>query len=149
VIFKLNLANANQVIRAGDSLAQIAPAGADLVLRAMVANQDIDHVALGQRVKVKVEACPYPDYGVLQGTVTSIAADVSSASSRASEASNQGNGQRDRTFEVVIQPDQLGLEKGGRQCPLQAGMAGSASIISRQETFLQFVLRKGRLWINL
>lgn len=155
VIFKLNLANANQVIRAGDSLAQIAPAGADLVLRAMVANQDIDHVALGQRVKVKVEACPYPDYGVLEGTVRSVAADVSSASSRANEttnpggSANQGSGQRDRTFEVVVEPDHHVLEKGGRQCPIQPGMTGSASIISRQETFLQFLLRRGRLWSNL
>ncbi|MGF1568501.1 MAG: HlyD family secretion protein [Nodosilinea sp.] len=156
VVFKLNLANADQVVRAGDTIAQIAPAGADLVIRAMVANQDIDKVALGQTAQLRVEACPYPDYGVLMGQVTAIAADVTSANSRGAEASSQGNnstsrdgGKGDRTFEVTIQPDTTVLQKGRLECPIQAGMAGNASIVSRRETFLQFVLRKARLWSSI
>jgi len=152
VIFKLNLANANQVVRSGDSIAQIAPQGAALIVRAMVANQDIDKVAVGQTVKMRIEACPYPDFGVLPGVVTAIAADTSSATSRGGEATpqsaSQGRGgeRSDRTFEVIIQPESLVLEKGGPACAIQAGMTGNASIIARQETFLQFVLRKARLW---
>ena len=152
VIFKLNLANPNQVVRSGDSIAQIAPQGAALIVRAMVANQDIDKVAVGQTVKMRVEACPYPDFGVLPGVVTAIAADTSTATSRGGESTPQGAGNArggdrgDRTFEVIIQPETLVLEKGGPDCAIQAGMTGNASIIARQETFLQFVLRKGRLW---
>ncbi|NJL48965.1 MAG: HlyD family efflux transporter periplasmic adaptor subunit [Leptolyngbyaceae cyanobacterium SM2_5_2] len=155
VIFKLNLANPNQVVRAGDSIAQIAPQGAALIVRAMVANQDIDKVAVGQTVKMRVEACPYPDFGVLPGVVTAIAADTSSATSRGAETSPQGasqgrGGERgDRTFEVIIQPETLVLQTDGSKCAIQAGMTGNASIISRQETFLQFVLRKARLWSSL
>jgi HlyD family secretion protein len=143
----------NTVLRAtSDSIAQIAPQGAALIVRAMVANQDIDKVAVGQTVKMRVEACPYPDFGVLPGVVTAIAADTSTATSRGGESTPQGAGNTrggdrgDRTFEVIIQPETLVLEKGGPDCAIQAGMTGNASIIARQETFLQFVLRKGRLW---
>jgi HlyD family secretion protein len=154
VIFKLNLANANQVIRSGESIAQIAPQGTRLVVRAMVANRDIDKVAIGQPVNIRVKACPYPDYGVLPGSVVTVAPDASSASSRASESgaqapaasdSNQGN----RSFEVMISPLATTLQQGDKVCSIQPGMEGDASIISRQETFLQFVLRRARLWSGL
>lgn len=153
VIFKLNLANANQVVRSGESIAQIAPQGTNLVVRAMVANQDIDKVAVGQTVNMRVKACPYPDFGVLQGVVTNIAPDASSASSRASDSGSQTSAadsrQSNRAFEVVVSPAAMALQKGGKACPIQPGMEGDASIISRQETFLQFVLRRARLWSDL
>jgi HlyD family secretion protein len=155
VIFKLNLANPNQVVRSGESIAEIAPQTADLVVRAMVANQDIDKVAVGQPVRLRVKACPYPDYGVLSGVVTTIAADTNSASSRAPGAPGQSQGpgtdtsQGNRSFEVVVAPAATTLEKGNQSCPIQPGMEGDASIISRQETFLQFVLRRARLWSSL
>ncbi|MGC1309402.1 MAG: HlyD family efflux transporter periplasmic adaptor subunit [Phormidesmis sp.] len=156
VIFKLNLANANQVVQAGESIAQISPKGTALVVRATVANQDIDKVAVGQTVKLRVDACPYPDYGVLSGVVGAIAPDSTSATNRGAESATQGSASQsqgteksDRTFNVTIQPETTTLQKGGPTCSIQSGMSGTASIISQRETFLRFVLRKGRLWSGL
>ena len=42
-------------------------------------------------------------------------------------------------------PDTLILGDAGRTCIIQAGMEGRADIVSREETVLQFLLRKARL----
>ncbi|MBD1871112.1 hypothetical protein H6F95_28170 [Cyanobacteria bacterium FACHB-471] len=52
-------------------------------------------------------------------------------------------------YEVTIQPEETVLTTGNRQCQLQAGMEAEANIIARQESFLQFALRKARLVTNL
>ncbi|MFO5528033.1 MAG: HlyD family secretion protein, partial [Cuspidothrix sp.] len=52
------------------------------------------------------------------------------------------------TYQVNIQPESLFLGKGNHLCYLKSGMEGRANIISRQETILQFILRKGKLITN-
>jgi HlyD family secretion protein len=51
-------------------------------------------------------------------------------------------------YEVTIQPRTLYLGSQKRWCRLQFGMKGRADIVSRQETVLQFVLKKARLLSN-
>jgi HlyD family secretion protein len=151
-VFKLNLSNFNQIVRVGDNIAQIAPNDAPLVIKASVANQDIDKVEVGQLAKVRVNACPYPDYGVLQGTVTAVAPDVSSQDNQTTTSTgsqNTNSSSNSRSFEVTIQPDRPVLVRQNRECQIQAGMEASATIVSREETFLQFVLRKARILTDL
>ncbi|MBD1852945.1 HlyD family efflux transporter periplasmic adaptor subunit [Cyanobacteria bacterium FACHB-502] len=148
-VFQLNIQNPNQVIRSGDTIAQIVPTHTLLVVRANVANQDIDRVEVGQIAQVRVDACPYSDYGVLEGKVQTIAPDAGSAqNSTATPAPTQTNG-TSGTFAVTIAIENPAFGRGQQQCQLQSGMQASASIISKQETFLQFVLRKARLWTDL
>jgi HlyD family secretion protein len=49
---------------------------------------------------------------------------------------------------VTIKPDLLTLGNGVNKCQIRSGMEGKAEIISKQETVLQFVLRKARLLVN-
>jgi hypothetical protein len=49
-------------------------------------------------------------------------------------------------YEVTIAPDTLQLNRGGKTCQIRSGMDGRADIISKEETILQFILRKARLW---
>jgi HlyD family secretion protein len=150
IVFRLNLLNPSQVVRTGDTVAQIAPLDAPLVIKANVANQHVDKVALGQSVSLRIEACPYTDYGTLKGRVTEISPDTSSTQSSASENSNTTQGTNNNsTYAVTIEPERSHFGSSQRQCRLQSGMEASASIISRQETFLQFVLRKLRLLTDL
>jgi HlyD family secretion protein len=151
-VLKLNLSNPNQIVRAGDSIAQIAPHDAPLVIKASVANQDIDKVEVGQLARVRVNACPYPDYGVLQGNVIAVAPDVASQENQSTDSTssqNSSSNSNSRSFEVIIQPDRPALVRHNRECQIQAGMEASATIVSREETFLQFVLRKARIWTDL
>ncbi len=147
IILKLNLRNPGQVLRASEAVAEIAPNHAPLIIKAVIPTQEIKNVALGQTAQMRINACPYPDYGTLTGVVKAISPDAikpnndntSTSSSSTSTASY---------FEVTIQPDSLTFGNG-RQCNLQAGMEAQADIISKQETALQFILRKARLITDL
>ena len=52
-------------------------------------------------------------------------------------------------YEVTIQSQTQFLESNEQPCHLQAGMEGSADIVTRQETVLLFFLRKARLLIRV
>ncbi|WP_421654925.1 HlyD family secretion protein [Leptothermofonsia sp. ETS-13] len=140
-LLKLDVNYPGQPLRMGDPIARIVPQNAPLVVKGQVETQDISKVAIGQPVQMRVTAYPYPDYGVLPGKVQAIAPDVTTV--------RDGSGSGMSYYEVTIQPDQPYLTKNSRQYPLQAGMEVRADIISRQETLLQFLLRKARLWTDL
>ncbi|SRR5579883_3461228 len=143
-ILELKLRNYKQVLQPGETVAYIAPQKAPLVIKANVAANDISKVKLGQKVKMQVSACPYPDYGTLNGTVTAVAPDAQPA------ATNQANSQPVQSnYEITIQPHDLFVGNKEHQCHLQFGMTGRADIIAREETVLQFLLRKARLLTDL
>lgn len=141
-ILKLNLRNPGQAIQPGDVVAQIVPSPVELVAKARVAVQDISQVEVGQTAQLRISAYPYPDYGVLPGTVQMIAPDTTTSN-------HPVTGLPTAYYEVTIQPTQPYLAKGDRQYPLQPGMEAQADIISRQETLMQALLRKLRLWAEV
>lgn len=146
-ILELKLRNHNQVLQPGDTVAYIAPLKAPLVIKANVTANDIDKVKRGQKVQMQVSACPYPDYGTLSGTVSAIAPDTQPTAANNSNASTTTTTQPG--YEVTIQPHSLFVGKKEHQCHLQFGMSGKANIIAREETVMQFLLRKARLSTNL
>ncbi|MHC5833367.1 MAG: HlyD family secretion protein, partial [Nostoc sp.] len=91
--------------------------------------------------------CPYPDYGTLQGKVKSISPDAffPSANNDAATGATATTPKGAAFYEVTIEPQSLSLGRGNKQCSIQMGMEGRADIISKQETVLQFFLRKARL----
>ena len=135
-------------MRLGDEIAQISPSSAPLVVKARVTAQDIAKVQVCKaakiadcqdgKVKLRVSAYPYPDYGTLPGAVRVITAD-------AINSQNSGNSSVAPYYEVTIQVEKLYLEKGNYSYPIQAGMEVTADIVSQTETILTFLLRKARL----
>ncbi|WP_445634207.1 Hemolysin D [Nostoc sp. DSM 114161] len=135
-ILKLNLRNPGQVVGVSESIAEIVPQDAALVIKAMIPTAEIQKVAVGQKVQLRIDACPYPDYGTLEGVVTSISPDVIIP---VDSKTNTGY------FEATIQPKMLKFGNAKVQCHIQSGMNAKANIISEEETALQFMLRKARL----
>lgn len=148
-ILKLNLYNPGQVVRSSESVAQIVPQNAPLVIKAMIPTGEMKKVAAAQKVQLRVEACPYPDYGTLKGVVSGISPDA------ITQNNNSGTGTTGSTtanisyFEATVKPEALTFGRGEHKCHLQAGMPVTADIISKQETALQFLLRKTRLITDL
>lgn len=151
-ILKLNLRNPGQVVSPGESIAQIAPSNASMVVKARVAAQDIGKVRTCKQEKVsdcfegkaqlRVSAYPYPDYGTLKGAVRVIAPD-------ALTPQNSGAVAAAPYYEITIQPERPYLVRSNRSYPLQPGMDVTADIISREETVFTFILRKARLLTDL
>jgi multidrug efflux pump subunit AcrA (membrane-fusion protein) len=119
------------------------PTGTQLNIKAYVAISDISNVKVGQTVQMRVSACPYTDYGVGSGKVVQVSADAKSSEK------NSGNGASPApaggVYEVTIKPDQLTLNRGSKTCQIRSGMDGRTDIISKEETVLEFMLKKARL----
>ncbi|MEH2247765.1 HlyD family efflux transporter periplasmic adaptor subunit [Nostoc sp.] len=154
IISQLNLRNPGQTVRAGEELVQIVPTNAPQVLKAAVASENQSKLKIGQKVQMRVSACPYPDYGTLNGKVEAISPDAIAPQNNQTNASMPNPTSPKAAapgafYEVTIEPETLVLGKGKNQCHIQLGMEGRVDIISREETVLQFFLRKARLMSNL
>ncbi|MHC0065739.1 HlyD family secretion protein [Nostoc sp. UIC 10890] len=147
IILKLNLRNPGQVVRASESIAEIVPQNAPLVIKAMIPTAEIKKVAVGQKVQLRVNACPYPDYGTLNAVVSAISPDVITPQTNNINVPTSAAGAG--YFEATIQPEMLTFGNNAHQCHIQSGMDAKANIISQEETALQFMLRKARLTTDL
>lgn len=133
-ILELNLRNQNQVVNPQDTITKIVPHTANLIIKAQVKPKDRQRIDVGQLVKVKINACPHPDYGVLTGKVNNISADTIKLSE---------NEPVNYTIDVI--PNTSTLIQNHNTCQLQLGMTADASIVTKAETPLQFLLRQSRL----
>lgn len=144
VILKLNLRNPGQVVNPSESIAEIVPQNAPLLIKAMVPAAEIKKVAVGQTVQLRVDACPYPDYGTLKGVVHALSPDAITP-----QNNNTGMMPSVSYFEATIEPESPSFGTHNHKCLIQAGMDAKADIISKEETALQFMLRRARLISDL
>lgn len=152
-ILKLELRNSGQVVRAGESIAQIAPSHAALVVKARISAVDISKVKVCKaekiadcqqgKVQMRVSAYSYTDYGTLKGAVRAITADA------ITPQNNNSNVVVAPYYELTIEPEKLDLQKGDQTYPIQPGMEIAADIICQEESVLTFILRKARLLTDL
>lgn len=150
-ILKLNLRNSSQTVLAGEEIAQIAPSKTPLIVKALIPAADISKVNTGQKAELRISACPYPDYGTLKGKVKTISPDAVTNNSfrdTVSKATSH-NTLGAAAYEVTIEPERQYLSALSSQCSIKLGMEGMVDIISREETPLQFLLRKARLITDL
>ena len=157
---KLEMERKNQIITSAQTplnryqnLIQSGASNTPLVIKAAVSPGDISKLRKGQRAQMRVSACPYPDYGTLNGVVSHISKDTIKVPrydsvSTANNPTIPISGATNSFYEVTIIPDKSSLGKGKNQCTIQAGMQGRTDIISRKETVMKFMLRKARLIVN-
>ncbi|MEH2091293.1 HlyD family efflux transporter periplasmic adaptor subunit [Nostoc sp.] len=131
VIFELPTTKPGAVVQVGQRIAQIAPTKTDFVLRASMPNQDSGFLKLGMPVKIKFDAYPFQEYGIVPGKVTWISPD-----SKVSQTP-QGNIE---TYELEITLDQQYVQNGNKRIPLGAGQTANAEVIIRQRRVIDFVL---------
>lgn len=128
ILSSLEIANEGEVLQPGNTLAEIAPDSAPLVLAAMLPSQEAGLVEAGMPVNVKFDAFPYQDYGVVEGTVTSISPDADI---------NEATG---ATYQVEIALEQTSMQHQGKEVPLRAGQTATAEIIVSQRRIISLVL---------
>jgi multidrug efflux pump subunit AcrA (membrane-fusion protein) len=133
-----NLRHAQQVIRSGEVLAQIAPSQGDLQVKLSVPSSDVGNIKAHQPAYLRIAGCPYPEFGVLQARVLTISADTISQNTG-------GDGRSPSGFQVSLQPSSKPLSNGNRRCALRHGMDVQADIVTRKTTILGFILTKLRL----
>ncbi|MFN6461500.1 MAG: HlyD family efflux transporter periplasmic adaptor subunit [Nostoc sp. DedVER02] len=155
IISQINLRNPGQTVHPGEEVLQIVPSHAKQIVKAVVASEEKSKLKIGQKVQMRVSACPYPDYGTLNGKVEAISPDAMTPSTNSTNGSPPHTNITPKAavpgafYQVTIEPESLFLGKGENLCQIQLGMEGRVDIISREETVLQFFLRKARLIADL
>ncbi|MEH2425474.1 MAG: HlyD family efflux transporter periplasmic adaptor subunit [Nostoc sp.] len=113
IVANLHLRNPGQTVRVGESIAEIVPGDAPLEEKAAVSPQDRSKLKPGQRVQMRVSACPYPDYGVLNGHISRISEDTVKPPANAAAPDAEQSSTAPAFYEVTIAPERRSL--GRRQ----------------------------------
>jgi hemolysin D len=115
------------VVKPGDPLLVIVPAGDELQIEALVANLDIGFVKPGQSVVMKVDTYPYEIYGFLTGLVDTVSLD------------GFVDAQNSISFPVRVRIDQDSLQYNGAKLLLTAGMSVSVEIKTSERRLVDYL----------
>lgn len=130
-IFELPIAKPGAVVQTGQMLAQIAPKNAELILKAKLPNQHSGFVKVGMPVKIKFDAYPFQEYGILNGRVSWI-----SPNSKITENSMNTT----ENYQIEISLQQTYLPSGKQKIFVTPGQTATAEVIIRQRRVIDFIL---------
>lgn len=127
VLTTLDVNSPGAVIQAGQKIGAIAPDGVRLVVEAQAPNKDIALIEKGLPAKLKFDAFPFQDYGLIAGTVIEVAPDA------------ETNKEAGSFYKVLIAPERASFAVKGRSLPLRPGLAVTAEIITEQRSALDLI----------
>lgn len=130
------------VVSPGTVLLSIVPENEPLVAEVMVRNDDVGFVHLEQKVKLKLAAYPFEQYGMLDGIVTHIGPDAveADAGSQSGKQSQEKQQPQSSNYKALIALDSQSLEAEGRKMKLVPGMQVVAEINQGSRTVMNFLL---------
>jgi hemolysin D len=130
-IFELPISKPGSVVQPGQMIVQIAPKNTSFILKAQMTSEQSGFLRVGMPVKIKFDAYPFQDYGIVQGRVSWIAPD-----SKIQET-NSGNIE---TFGLEIALDKPYIQTANKRIPLIPGQTATAEVIVRQRRLIDFML---------
>lgn len=150
VVQSVNITTLGAVVTPAQALVTIVPTGTSLIVEAMLSNDDVGFVKVGQRAEIKVDTFPFQQYGTIKGTLVWVSPDAEDGSSKdrtdgdpLSGAPKQ-NGRSQPSgayfYRVHIKPDVETMHVDGRDVPLSAGMTVKADITTDNRRIIEFFL---------
>jgi HlyD family secretion protein len=127
-IIDLKFTSPGAVVRPGDSIAEIVPADARLMLEAHIRPEEINHVHLGQPTRIQFSALRYKGGAMVQGKVSYISAD---------RFVDRASGQS--FFNVLVEADAASLKAVG-ELKLSAGMPAQVYLQGARQTTLEYLV---------
>ncbi|MFL6844365.1 MAG: HlyD family type I secretion periplasmic adaptor subunit [Allosphingosinicella sp.] len=129
------------IVQPAQALMVIVPDGSDVEVEAQVLNKDIGFVREGQKVRVKLEAFPFTDYGLIDGVVETISRDAvqqeTAPAAPGEEAKAKAAG---LVYTARVRLSRNWIEVAGHRQPIGPGMAVQAEIKTGQRRILQYIL---------
>jgi len=142
VVQQLAVHTIGGVVQAAQPLMVIVPEGGEVEIEARVLNKDIGFVREGQPVRVKLEAFPFTDYGLVEGTVVSISRDAVQESVAPPANGSPSNPPKDQglIYLARIRLERSYLELGNRRQLIGPGLAVQAEIKTGERRIIQYLL---------
>jgi hemolysin D len=149
---QLAVSSLGQVVASGQSLLTIVPVGGSIEVQAMIANQDIGFVEVGQPAVVKVDAFPFTRYGTVNGVVEKVSrdavdqrdatvlSDAANAAKTQSSAPSSPAKTQDLVFPATIKLTQRAIRIDGKDVALIPGMGVSVEIKTGRRRVIDYLL---------
>ena len=104
-----------------------------LIGEIIVANADVARIKSGMKARIKLDAFPEREYGVLNAEVQTVARN-------ATQAGPQGSGITG--YKVRVGLDKQGFRKGKKEYPFQIGMSLTGLIVTRYDSLFSMAIKK-------
>jgi hemolysin D len=130
-ILQLPFKQPKSFVQLGQLVAQIAPTDASTVLKVQMPNQNSGFLKVGMPVKVKFDAYPFQDYGVVEGTVRWVSPD--------SKLVEVGGGKVE-AFETEVVLGRDYIQSQGKKIALSLGQTATAEVVIRQRKAIDLIL---------
>ncbi len=139
-LFQLLVQQPGAVVQPGQTIAQIAPKTARLVFRAQIDNRDTGFLKVGLPAKLKFDAYPFQDYGIIPGRVSWISPTSDSSPPSGSVNASPSPSVTPNRFTVEMELEQRAVQARGKSIFLKAGQTATAEIIVRRRHVLDLFL---------
>ncbi len=131
IVFQLPIEGEGEVVQPGDMIAEIAPKGASLSLRAQMATTDSGSLAKGMPVKMKFDAYPFQDYGVVEGELVEISPTTEEIETPEGKVA---------AYNLEIQLNRTCIPTPTECIALRPGDTATAEVIVHQRRVIDFIL---------
>lgn len=141
-IFEFPIENAEATVESGEVVAMIAQVKnnlypeSDLILRAKMPSSETAFLKPGLPAKLKLDAYPFQDYGIVDGHVSWISPDSKAATDPQTGQTNEAG----EFFELEISVDRPYLATAEEQIPITPGQTATAEIVIRQRRLIDYFL---------
>jgi hemolysin D len=128
VVQQLAVNTVGGVVEPAQPLMVIVPSASEVAVEAQILNKDIGFIHEGQEVRVKLEAYPFTDYGLIEGVVENISRD-------AIQDEKLG-----LIYATRIRLNRRTIRIGNRDEPIGPGLAVQAEIKTGERRIIQYLL---------
>jgi len=144
VVTGLSIHTTGGVVMPGQILLAVVPSQGDLILEAYLNNKDVGFLKVGQEVAIKLEAFPFTRYGLIKGTVSSIANDAIEKQGekpvKTKEADVEEKTQTANNYQILVTLGESSINIGGNLVKLSSGMVATAEIKTGKRTLIGYLL---------
>ncbi|WP_392532622.1 HlyD family efflux transporter periplasmic adaptor subunit [Nostoc sp. C117] len=130
-LFHLPIEKAGSVVQPGTMVAEIASLNSPLIIRAQMATTESGSLRTGLPVKIKFDAYPFQDYGVVAGELIKISPTTTEI--------DTPNGKM-AAYNLDISLKQSCIPSANKCIPFRPGDTASAEVIIRQRRIIDFLL---------
>ena len=127
-VLAFNVVNIGKVVQSGETVAEIAPQGAPLVLSAVLPDREAGFVEKGMAAQVKFDAYSYQDYGVIPGKVISVSPDTKTDEKLGA------------VYRVKIELERNYVTNDLKKILFKPGQTATADIVIRQQRIIDVLL---------
>ncbi|TFI58515.1 HlyD family type I secretion periplasmic adaptor subunit [Sphingomonas parva] len=128
VVQQLAVHTVGGVVQPAQPLMVIVPDGSEIEVEAQILNKDIGFIREGQPVRVKLEAFPFTDYGLIEGVVETISRDA---------IQDEKIG---LVYAARVRLKRDFLQIGTRRQPIGPGLAVQAEIKTGERRIIRYLL---------